>query len=135
MKTSHGVIRGYTGVAAVDSKHQVVLHAEAFGQGQEHGLLEPMVEGGNAQFKDATPTARAAIEQSKVTADSGYHNQETLTYLEAQGIDGYIADPGFRSRDPRFKEHKVPKERNRRKEKARFTQDDFTIERENHSCR
>lgn len=33
MKTGHGVIQGYTGVAAVDSKHQIVVHAEAFGQG------------------------------------------------------------------------------------------------------
>ncbi len=38
MKTAHGVIQGYTGVAAVDDKHQVVVHAQAFGQGQEHGL-------------------------------------------------------------------------------------------------
>lgn len=30
MKTSHGVIQGYTGVAAADSQHQVVVHAEAF---------------------------------------------------------------------------------------------------------
>ena len=38
MKPSHGVIQGYTGVAAVDSRYQVVVHAEAYGQGQEHGL-------------------------------------------------------------------------------------------------
>jgi hypothetical protein len=45
MKSSHGVIQGYDGVATVDSKHQVVVHAEAFGQPQEHELLKPMVEG------------------------------------------------------------------------------------------
>jgi transposase len=45
MKTSHGVIQGYDGVAAVDDKHQVIVHAEAFGQAQEHDLLEPMIEG------------------------------------------------------------------------------------------
>lgn len=131
MKTSHGVIQGYTGVAAVDSKHQVVLHAEAFGQGQEHGLLEPMIEGVKAQFSGV---AKEEIEKSQVTADSGYHNQATLTYLETQGIDAYIADTGFRSRDPRFKDHKRPKARNRRKEKTRFTQDDFIIDRKNTRC-
>ena len=31
MKTSHGVIQGYDGVAVVDAKHQIVVHAEAFG--------------------------------------------------------------------------------------------------------
>ena len=29
MKTSHGVVQGYTRVAAVDAKHQVIVHAEA----------------------------------------------------------------------------------------------------------
>jgi transposase len=45
MKTSHGVIQGYDGVAVVDAKHQVVVHAEAFGAAQEHDLLLPMIEG------------------------------------------------------------------------------------------
>jgi len=31
MKTSHGVVQGYNGVAMVDSKHQVVVHAAATG--------------------------------------------------------------------------------------------------------
>ena len=33
MKTSHGTIQGYNGQALVDGKHQVVIHAEAFGSG------------------------------------------------------------------------------------------------------
>ena len=32
MKTSHGVIQGYTAVAAVDGKHQVIMHAQAHGE-------------------------------------------------------------------------------------------------------
>jgi hypothetical protein len=44
MKTSKGVIQGYVGVTSVDKKHQVIVDAEAFGQGQEHNLLIPMVE-------------------------------------------------------------------------------------------
>jgi transposase len=54
MPASHGVIQGYNGVAAVDSRHQVIVHAEAFGSGQEHDLLEPMLEGtkGNLQSID-----------------------------------------------------------------------------------
>jgi len=35
MKTSHGVIQGYDGVATVDSKHQIVVQAEAYGQSQK----------------------------------------------------------------------------------------------------
>ena len=135
MKTSHGVIQGYTGVASVDSKHQVVLHAEAYGQGQEHDLLQPMVEGTKAVIGKSSEQSKATIDKAKVTADSGYHNRKAVEYLEQEGIDGYLADTGFRSRDPRFKTHKAGKERNKRKEKARFTQADFIIDRKEPSCR
>jgi hypothetical protein len=36
MKTSHGTVQGYNGQALVDGKHQVVVHAEAFGSGQDN---------------------------------------------------------------------------------------------------
>ena len=44
MPGSHGVVQGYNGVAAVDAEHQVIVHAEAFGEGTEHALLKPMIE-------------------------------------------------------------------------------------------
>lgn len=129
MRTSHGVIQGYTGVAAVDNKHQVVVHAEAFGQGQEHGLLKPVIEGIRETLKDE------GLKKTKITADSGYHNREMLEYLEAEKIDGYIADTGFRARDPRFKDHKAPKERNKRKDSAHFTRNNFAIDLKRETCR
>ncbi len=128
MKTSHGVIQGYTGVAAVDSKHQVVVHAEAFGQGQEHGLLKPVIEGVQETFSESDKATKKALEETKITADSGYHNREMLECLESEGIDAYLADTGFRSRDPRFTVHKEPPERNKRKDKQRFSQQDFAID-------
>lgn len=51
MKSAHGVIQGYDGVAAVDAKHQVIVHAEAWGEAQEHELLVPMVEGTRDNFQ------------------------------------------------------------------------------------
>ncbi len=133
MKTSHGVIQGYTGVAAVDSKHQVVVHAEAFGQG--HGLLKPVLEGINETFNDADKKSRRAVKKAKLTADSGYHNREMLRYLESEKVDAYITDTGFRARDPRFKDYKESQERNRRKDKERFTQDEFSIDVDERTCR
>ena len=53
MKTSRGVIQGYNGVAVVDDKHQVIVHAEAFGASQEHDLLEPMVRGNPGKLRAA----------------------------------------------------------------------------------
>ena len=135
MKTSHGVIQGYTGVAAVDSKHQVVVHAEAFGQGQEHGLLKPVLEGINETFTHSNKKTQRAVKSAKITADSGYHNREMLEYLEVEKVDGYIADTGFRARDPRFKDYKTLDERNKRKDKERFTREAFTININKETCR
>ena len=44
MSTNHGVIQGYNGVAMVDEKHQIIVNAEAHGEGQEAHLLKPMLE-------------------------------------------------------------------------------------------
>jgi transposase len=44
MPSSHGVIQGYNAQALVDSKHQVILAAEAFAS-QDHENLQPMLAG------------------------------------------------------------------------------------------
>jgi len=130
MKTSHGVIQGYNGVAAVDDKHQIIVAVEAYGQGQEHDLLEPMLEMAhkNLKIKDKD------IMRTKITADSGYHNTKTLTALNDKKIDAYIADPGFRSRDPRFKDYKQHKAKSRLKAKKRFRVEDFTVDLKKKTC-
>jgi transposase len=96
MRTSKGVVQGYTAVALVDGKHQIVVNAEAYGEGQEHGLLIPMIEGARQHF--STDPFRSA----RVLADAGYCSEENAQYLSDEHIDGYLADPMFRKRDPRF---------------------------------
>jgi transposase len=59
MKTSHGVVQGYIGVAAVDGKHQVVVHAEAHGKPNEHELLKPAVEGIRETLQSASASNNA----------------------------------------------------------------------------
>lgn len=44
MLTSKGTIQGYNGVATVDKKHQIIVDAQAFGEGQEHHTLQPVLE-------------------------------------------------------------------------------------------
>ena len=110
MKTSKGVIQGYTGVAAVDGKHQIVVGAEAFGEGQEHGLLVPMLEHTREAFRELG-CAQDALRGVVLTADAGFHTDANMAYLERNGIDGYVADTLFRKRDPRFataERHKPP---------------------------
>ena len=130
MKTSHGVIQGYTGVTTVDAKHQVIVSAAAHGQGQEHNLLTPSVEAAGKNLK-LKPEARRAV---KLTADSGYHNLAALQYLEQQKLDGYIADVGFRSRDPRFKDYARHKPATRLKPKERLTSSEFKVDIKRSTC-
>jgi transposase len=92
MATSKGVIQGYTGVAAVDGKCQVIVEAQAHGTGSEQALLIPVVQG-----------MRDLIEEdSIVTADAGYHSEENLEELAKLNIEALIADNGMRQRDERF---------------------------------
>lgn len=90
MKTSHGVIQGYDGVAVVDDKHQVIVHAEAFGVAQEHDLLEPMVEGTRENFREIGGE-EDVFETAKLVADSGFHTEENVKMLMEEGIDAYVA--------------------------------------------
>ncbi len=101
MKTSKGVIQGYDGVTAVDSKQQVIVAAEAFGQGQEHDLLEPMVDQVRDNLK-SIGNKKDVFKETKLTADSGFHNEANIKMLTENGIDAYVADNQFRKRDPRF---------------------------------
>jgi hypothetical protein len=96
MRTSKGVMQGYAAVALVDGEHQIVVNAEAYGEGQEHGLLIPMIEGARQHFS-ADP-----FRSARVLADAGYCSEENAQYLSDEHIDGYLADPMFRKRDPRF---------------------------------
>jgi transposase len=132
MKSSHGVIQGYDGVAAVDQKHQVVVHAEAFGEPQEHDLLAPMVEGTRENFQ-AIGVQGDIFEQAKLTADAGFHSENNMKMLFAERIDGYVADILFRKRDPRFKtadRHKPKK----KKSSEHFRPKDFIYDSKNLSC-
>ena len=93
MKTSHGVIQGYNGVTVVDSKHQVIVHAEAFGAAQEHDLLWPMIKGTKENFEELGD--KDVFEKAKLVADSGYHTEENMKMVMGEGIDAYIADTSF----------------------------------------
>jgi len=127
MKTSHGVVQGYNGIAVVDSKHQVIVSAEAHGEGQDHQLLKPALEAAKQTLK-ATGFDGAKLEGTVVAADTGFHASENLEYLEREGIDGYVPDSNFRKRDPRFATAGKYKDTNEKEQwgKAHFDHADFT---------
>lgn len=125
MKTSNGVIQGYNGVAMADDKHQVIVAAEAFGKGPEQDLLKPMIDSTKGNLEEDV------FEESKLTADSGFHTKKNMDMLAKEGIDGYVADNLFRKRDPRFDnsgryKEQTHKERLRKEKKTRlFSTKDF----------
>jgi transposase len=94
MATAKGVVQGYTGVAAVDAAHQIIIEAQAHGTGSEQELLLPVVEA----------TAALRTPQTLITADAGYHSAANLGALAGAGIPALVADNGMRKRDERFKE-------------------------------
>jgi transposase len=137
MKTSHGVIQGYDGVTAVDGKHQIIVHAEAFGDPQEHDLLKPMVEGVRENFQ-TIGKEEDIFEKTKLSADSGFHTEKNMEMLAVEGIDAYVADTRFRQRDPRFANYERYKERARKdRNKGRpklFATNDFIFDKDLRYC-
>lgn len=139
MRTSHGVIQGYNGVAVVDEKTQVIVHAEAFGAAQEHDLLKPMIEGARDNF-DAIGSKEDVFEKAKLVADSGYHTEANMQMVMEEGIDAYIPDTQFRKRDPRFADVDKYKERFRLEQreltgaKMLYRAKDFTMSEDKRFC-
>jgi hypothetical protein len=117
MMTSHGAVQGYNSQALIDAKHQVIVHGEAFGDGQDHGHVPPMLDGALVNLRSLGH--EPDYFKGKVfTADSNYHTQVNLRKCQELGLDAYIPDRKFRNRDPRFATQK-------RRQVRRFTLKDF----------
>ncbi|MFA4917341.1 MAG: IS1182 family transposase [Syntrophales bacterium] len=117
MMTSHGAVQGYNSQARIDAKHQVIVHGEAFGNGQDHGHIPPMLTGALANLQ-SLGHGPGYFMGKIFTADSNYHTQVNLQECQELGLDAYIPDRKFRNRDPRFATQK-------RRQVRRFTLKDF----------
>jgi transposase len=117
MMTSHGAIQGYNGQGLIDAKHQVIVHGEAFGNGQDHGHIPPMLTGALENLQSIGHESEY-FKGKILTADSNYHSQVNLRKCQELGVDAYVPDRKFRNRDPRFATQK-------RQQTRRFTLKDF----------
>ena len=106
MITSKGTIQGYNGIASVDKQHQIIIDAQAYGAGQEHHVLQPVLEQIKARYQKLGLSNNLYKEGIIVTADTGFANESNMCYLNKNNINGYIPDNQFRSRDPRFIQQK-----------------------------
>lgn len=132
MKTSHGIVQGYNANAMVDEKRQIVVHAEAFGEGNDGTNAAPMLAGAKANLAAAGMTD--VLEGAVVSTDTSYYTNANLEACEEAKVDAYIPDAKFRSRDPRFAEagrHRRPTDRHKQdyqSKRTTFGPRDFVID-------
>jgi len=140
MTTSKGTIQGYNGIVINDDKHQIILQAEVWGSVWEQQTLAPAIEQLEKQLTAlGTPDD---LESAMFTADSGFHSENNLKFMSNTGLDVYIADTAFRSRNPLFKTsetyHSEKEKRRLKRSKGRsklFTSKDFIYDPSTMSCR
>jgi transposase len=101
IKSSHGVIQGYNGIAIADEKNQVIIAAESFGLNQEHQTFVPMLEQAEKNLKVVTKN-KNPLRGKTVLADTGYFCEENLKVAAEKKINSIIPDHNFRKRDDRF---------------------------------
>lgn len=140
MTTSKGTIQGYNGIATNDAKHQIIMQAQVWGSVGEQQTLAPAIkqlEKELVQLGSPTAFSRAAF-----TADSGFHSEKNLAFMATTGLDVYIADTQFRSRNPLFKTsetyHTEKEKRRLKRSKGRprlFSSKDFHLDQESMTCR
>ena len=131
MPTSHGVIQGYNAQALVDSKHQIIVHAEAFSN-QDQENLAPMLTGAKKNMQ-AIGKPLDYFKGRQISADSNYYSHANLALCQAESLEAYIPDMQFRKRDQRFSQQQRfkngihPRRRSAQREKT-FTAADFVFD-------
>jgi len=122
MTTSHGSVQGYNGQAVVDSKHQVIVHGEVFGTGQDADLVPPMIDGTKENMDKIGHEDAAEYFKGKIfTADSVYHSKDNLQKCVDEKLDAYIPDKWKRMRDPGYWERR----KQGRTTRAYFAREDY----------
>jgi len=84
----------------------VIVDAQAYGEGQEHHTLEPIVQSIKERYTRLNISKDIYATGIIVTADTGFANESNMQYLHENKINGYVPDNKFRSRDPKFADQK-----------------------------
>lgn len=100
MCTSHGTFQGYNAQEIVDSKHQIVIHPEAFGNATDDDNLPPMISGAKENMK-AIGYDDTYFENKKLVDDAAYHSETNLKKCAEENLDAHIPDKNYHKRDPR----------------------------------
>ena len=138
MKTSKGTIQGYNGVTSADKKHQIIIDAQAFGQGPEQSTLQPVLQTIKERYTRLAMNEDIYKTQIVVTADTGFADEPNMQYLHENNINGYIPDNQFRSRDNKFSHQKAKhgkqNQDNKQKSKCVISAHDFKYDPKENTC-
>ncbi len=102
MQTSHGCVQGYNAQALVDDQHQIIVHGQPSGRGQDHQQVAPVLAGAAELLELAGLSEELPLAGVTLTADCNYHSEANLEACETYQVEACIPDNHFRSRDPRF---------------------------------
>jgi transposase len=106
IKSSHGMIQGYNGIALVDDKHQVIIASEAYGKGQEQSAFTPLLQQAEENLKTISGQEQP-LSGKTILADTGYFSEENLKSAAEKEMEAIIPDNNFRKRDERFSDREV----------------------------
>lgn len=73
IKSSHGVIQDYNGLAVADEKNQVIVSAEIFGAGQEGEFLETIADKAEDNLNKITGET---LKDKTILADTNYFSED-----------------------------------------------------------
>ncbi len=124
MHSPHGMIQGYNGMSLADNKHQVVIHADAFGNVSESEYMPAVLDEACENLKMSKRKNFSMVGKTFL-ADANYFSEKNCEYLFENKIDGYIPDKGFRKRDPRF-----PEKQEESRKRNKYIIEDFTYNKE-----
>jgi len=125
IKSPHGYIQGYNGIAIADSGSQIIVSAEVVGSGPESSSFPKMLDSLEENMKAVTGK-KEPLKKALLEGDTGYFSEANLQEAAERGINVLIPDPQFRQRDPYYAEKKKEKV-----EKKKYKAEDFTYDEKN----
>jgi len=123
IKSPHGYIQGYNGIAIADSGNQIIVSAEAIGSGAESGSFPQMLDNLEENMKKVTGKEEP-LKKSLVQGDTGFFTEDNLQEATKRKVNVLIPDQQFRQRDPHFEDRKG-------KTKQKFGKEDFKYDKKN----
>lgn len=102
MTTSKGTIQGYVGLGAADKKHQIIVDAQAFGEGQEYHTLFPVLTAIDKRYKKLGINKQIIDDQIVIAADTGFASEDNYRVLKEDGYNAYVPDQHHRQRDKKL---------------------------------